>query len=69
MGKLTCITNAARQDAARRGFSVLIAESLPPKRPVGGFRKQRAQASAAMKWVEFALVGAVALPALIVLLT
>ncbi len=67
MVRLTAITNHARQDAARRGFSLLIAESLPPKRPVGGFRSQRKQASAEMKWVEFALVGAVALPALLTL--
>ena len=65
MPKLTCITNRQREEAARRGFAVPISESLPPKRPVGGFRDQRRRASHDMRWVEFALLGATALPALL----
>ena len=68
MVKLTAITNRARQEAADRGFAILIAESLPPKRPVGGFRSQRRQASAEVFWIECVMVGAVALPAFLTLL-
>ncbi len=67
MPKMTCITNRQREEAARRGFAVLILESLPPKRPVGGFRDQRRLASHDMRWVEITLLGALALPALLTL--
>lgn len=67
MPRLTAITNRAREEAAQRGFAVLIAESLPPKRPVGGFRSQRRLASHDMRWIEFGLLGAAALPALLTL--
>ena len=65
MPKLTGITNRQREEAMRRGFAVLIVESLPPKRPVGGFRNQRQVASQEMRRVEFSLLAAIALAALI----
>ena len=67
MVKMTVITNRARQDAARRGFATLISESLPPKRPVGGFPEQLKQARREVLWIDCVLAAAVALPALLVL--
>jgi hypothetical protein len=67
MAKLTVITNQARQDAARRGFATLICESLPPKRPVGGFPEQLRQARREVLWIDCVLAAVVALPAVLVL--